>query len=101
MRRSAMTADDDQRAAFLATIRADPGDIPRLLFADWLEERGDPRGELLRVQCALARTDEDGPGREELERREAELLGRHGEAWLGSPPREVEVSFERGLLSVK
>ena len=26
-------------------------DTPRLIFADWLEERGDPRGEFIRVQC--------------------------------------------------
>jgi uncharacterized protein (TIGR02996 family) len=36
--------------AFLGAILAEPGnDLPRLIYADWLEERGDPRAELLRV----------------------------------------------------
>jgi uncharacterized protein (TIGR02996 family) len=39
--------------------------LPRLVYADWLEERNDPRGELLRVDAALADAPED-----------AELLGR-------------------------
>ena len=44
-----MTHDD----AFLQAIIEDPDhDAPRLLYADWLEERGDPRGEFIRVQCA-------------------------------------------------
>ena len=31
--------------AFLADIRDHPDDdTPRLIYADWLEERGDPRG---------------------------------------------------------
>jgi uncharacterized protein (TIGR02996 family) len=95
-----MTAPQDEPAAFLAAIRDDPDDDgPRLTFADWLEEQGDPRGEFIRVQCALDRIDEDDPRREELERREAELLGQHGEAWRDSPPEGVEVDFKRGLPS--
>ena len=44
-----MTHDD----AFLQAIIENPDDdAPRLLYADWLEERGDPRGEFIRVQCA-------------------------------------------------
>ena len=40
--------------AFLAAIRANPGDeAPRLVYADWLEERGDPRGEYLRLEHQL------------------------------------------------
>jgi uncharacterized protein (TIGR02996 family) len=35
--------------AFLAAILANPEEIgPRLVYADWLEERGDPRGTWLR-----------------------------------------------------
>jgi uncharacterized protein (TIGR02996 family) len=38
-------------APFLAAIQADPDDqAPRLIYADWLEERGDPRGELIRIE---------------------------------------------------
>lgn len=39
----------DHEAAFLSAIRAAPGDATtRLVFADWLEERGDPRAAWVR-----------------------------------------------------
>jgi uncharacterized protein (TIGR02996 family) len=38
-------------ADFLATIRANPQDAAsRIVYADWLEERGDPRAELIRTE---------------------------------------------------
>lgn len=45
------------RSAFLVAIIAAPDDdTPRLVFADWLQERGeDARAEFIRVQCELAR----------------------------------------------
>jgi uncharacterized protein (TIGR02996 family) len=49
-------------ASFLATILEKPDDDgPRLVYADWLEERGDPHAELIRVQCELARHVEELP----------------------------------------
>lgn len=43
-------------AEFLAQVVAHPDDDgPRLVAADWLDERGDPRGEFIRVQVELAR----------------------------------------------
>jgi uncharacterized protein (TIGR02996 family) len=45
-----------EEAAFVAAILAAPyDDAPRLVFADWLEERGDPRGEWLRINVWLQR----------------------------------------------
>jgi uncharacterized protein (TIGR02996 family) len=42
-------------AAFLAAIQAAPADATtRLVYADWLEERNDPRAEFLRLQHQLA-----------------------------------------------
>jgi uncharacterized protein (TIGR02996 family) len=96
-----MTAPANLQDAFLAAIRDDPEeDAPRLIFADWLEEQGDPRGEFIRVQCALAGMGQDDPRREELARREAELLRLHSQAWSGNPPSEIHISFRRGLLAV-
>ncbi len=44
----------NETAAFLQAIRQRPhDDAPRLIFADWLEERGDPRGEFIRLQAVL------------------------------------------------
>jgi uncharacterized protein (TIGR02996 family) len=40
--------------AFIAAVLAEPGsDTPRLVYADWLEERGDPRAEFLRLEDQL------------------------------------------------
>jgi serine/threonine-protein kinase len=45
-------SDED---AFLEAIRADPGDVPlRQVYADWLEDRDDPRAEYLRLLLADA-----------------------------------------------
>jgi uncharacterized protein (TIGR02996 family) len=43
--------------AFQRSLRADPDDhSARLIFADWLEEQGDPRGELIRLTWTLTHT---------------------------------------------
>jgi uncharacterized protein (TIGR02996 family) len=45
----------NEEQAFLAAIAANPSDATaRLVFADWLTERDDPRGEWLRVRTQLA-----------------------------------------------
>ena len=53
-----MATTTDLHAPFLADIIANPDDdTPRLIFADWLEERGGrentARAEFIRVQCRL------------------------------------------------
>jgi uncharacterized protein (TIGR02996 family) len=50
----------------LAAIRAEPeDDTPRLVLADWLEERGDPRGEFVRLQVRIAELERQWGGRRE------------------------------------
>jgi len=81
--------DADQQAAFIQAICESPfDDGPREMYADWLMERGDPRGEFIRVQLRIAAldvelmSDEDCehpncPGcveRRALRQREQELL---------------------------
>ncbi len=69
--------------SFVLHIRANPDDeTARLIYADYLEERGDPRGELIRVQCELARLGVEDPLLPELTAREEELLAAHAEDWL-------------------
>jgi uncharacterized protein (TIGR02996 family) len=47
-------ADTSEENAFLESIRSNPRDrLPRLVYADWLDERGDERAEFLRLQCSL------------------------------------------------
>jgi uncharacterized protein (TIGR02996 family) len=75
--------------AFLQTILESPDDdAPRLVFADWLEERGDPRGEFIRIQCQLAQLAEDDFRCPELEARERALLHAHRDEWE-RPLRQV------------
>ena len=52
---------DDERV-FLRQIADRPGDdAPRLIFADWLDDRDDPRGEMIRLQLAASRLAADHP----------------------------------------
>ncbi len=93
--------------AFLRAILDNPDDdAPRLIYADWLEEHGDPeQAEFIRVQIALAAR-KPARGREAnrnlvaLLRREEELLTRHGEAWRGpvETGRNLSLTFRRGFI---
>jgi uncharacterized protein (TIGR02996 family) len=85
---------------FLEAIRAEPDDdTARLIFADWLEERSDPRAEFIRVQCELACTGEEGPHIAELRKRERTLLSLHETRWLGPfRRRATSWQFRRGFI---
>lgn len=65
-------------AGLLLAIREQPSDdLPRMAWADWLDEQGrSERAELVRLQLALARGDESGRTREQA------LLAEHGQRWL-------------------
>lgn len=79
---------------FLAEIGAAPDDDgPRLVFADWLEERGDIRGEMLRIGCALARLELDDPQYDALAAREAELREPCKAEWLARLPQVKDVKL--------
>ncbi len=90
-------------AALLRAIREDPDDdTTRLVYADFVEEEGDPaRGEFVRVQIALARTPHSDPSRHALEDRENQLLAGNEPRWLGVPPDcdgLNEWEFARGFV---
>src|SRR5262245_37010710 len=87
---------DDQ--AFLRTILDRPDDDnPRLVYADWLQENGDPdRAEFIRAQIGLDRAADDDPDRAELTGRAEALLARKGRGWL-RPLQELVVSAEFGF----
>jgi uncharacterized protein (TIGR02996 family) len=92
-----MTHDE----AFLADIRDRPDDdTPRLVYADWLDDHGEPaRAEFIRVQCELARIEPTDDRVPELHLRQLELLAEHEREWLGPwADRLVRWRFQRGLL---
>ena len=69
-------------AALLAEVIADPRSVaPRRVYADALLEAGDPRGELIQLQCALEPLAPDDPARPALDARTADLLALHEPAW--------------------
>lgn len=81
-----MTSDD-----FLAEIYADAqADEPRLVYGEWLRERGDPRGEFILLQCQIAK----GDCRAELLTRQNELLLEHGYVWIA----EAGLPSERATI---
>lgn len=88
----AKTAED-----FCAEIWARPKDDgPREVFADWLIEQGDPRGELIALQIARER----GAAAPEGIKRERKLLAEHARTWLGAlSPVVKNFVFERGFLA--
>ena len=88
-------------AAFREAIRLSPDeDLPRLVYADWLEEQGDPLGEFIRVQCELARLPWYDPRCRRLKRRELQLLAEHRREWSRDLHiHGARIGFQRGLPS--
>jgi uncharacterized protein (TIGR02996 family) len=76
------------RDALLQDILEHPDDdLPRLVYADWLEEHGDAaRAEFIRVQLVLAGMDDGDPDGDDLRRRERALLDEHQEEWTDELP---------------
>jgi uncharacterized protein (TIGR02996 family) len=80
----------NEDTAFLRAILANPTDnAARLVYADWLEERGDPRADFLRVDCALAALKKRDPRRDKLQARLQELGSRLDADWLTVVSRPV------------
>lgn len=74
-----------QDSEFLDEIHASPyEDTPRLIYADWLEEQGDPRGEYLRIECALNGLADGDALFEELAPRMRALRESIDPAWLAT-----------------
>lgn len=79
------------RDALLHAILTNPADfMPRLVYADWLEEQGDPQAELFRLQYALTQS-ADVAGRRPLEAKQQQLLD------AGAPPAVVPVTNSIGM----
>jgi uncharacterized protein (TIGR02996 family) len=103
--------------AFLTAILAEPdSDAPRLVYADWLDERGDPHGELIRLQCAplpeaapsgrarkTRRSQPEAPPPDpERERRERELCEQFRDTLCklgGTAVERDSITFARGFVA--
>ncbi len=78
---------------FVAAICAEPeDDLPRLIYADWLDDRGDPRGEFIRLQLSN-HVDETAKAA-----RMAELEKLYGRKWVGPfADWAYMIGFRRGF----
>jgi uncharacterized protein (TIGR02996 family) len=90
------TGERRQTDALLEALLADPtSDDPRRVIADALLAKTDPRGEFITLELALA-----GPlgirRREELAKRHAELLAKHGKTWFAT---RLEHRRDRGFIA--
>jgi uncharacterized protein (TIGR02996 family) len=101
--------------AFERALAANPDDVAaRSAYADYLTERGDPRGEFMQVQLALEDESLPKAERDRLKKQEKALLKAHEADWLGSlapflldqnPPKQewrrnerITYRFRRGWL---
>lgn len=91
--------------ALISAVAAEPdNDLPRLVYADWLDENGQPaRAEFIRVQCRLAALP---PGRRKGRniptRREHVLLTEFRHEWVQAdwPGADSgKAVFERGFIT--
>jgi uncharacterized protein (TIGR02996 family) len=89
----------DGDALYRAILDDPDDDAPRLVWADWLDERGDAdRAAFVRYQCEWARLDPGDPRQEVLWERWLGLLDRNRDRWtagLGDAARNC--GFWRGL----
>jgi uncharacterized protein (TIGR02996 family) len=94
-----------ERAFLEAIVESTADDLPRLAYADWLDEQGTPSGraraDFIRTQYALEGLPPDDPRRPPLVERERELLLAHEEEWA-APVRELGLTqgwrFRRGFI---
>jgi uncharacterized protein (TIGR02996 family) len=98
-----LAAPAQSEDALLAAIHERPAeDAPRLVYADWLLERGEVRGEFITLQFKRR-----AGGLSEAEaKREQQLLKKHGRGWLGALAPVLSfgkgysgTTFERGFIS--
>src|SRR5437870_1771028 len=91
-------------SAFLEAIASEPDELShRLVFADWLEDRGDEparaRAAFIRAQVERASLPAYHPRARALERAEAVPFNAHGAAWYAAVlPLSSSHRFHRGFV---
>jgi uncharacterized protein (TIGR02996 family) len=104
----------DEDFQFLKAIFSQPGDdVTRLVYADWLEERGDPRGEYVRLDVERHRPENEAKGvQAALAKRLGDIVPKLDARWVGwmwqarnlPPGARVDLVFVgdgRGLIEVR
>lgn len=92
----------DEIEELYARVAAEPANLDlRLVLADLLQQAGDPRGELMSLQLAIANDVDGNLVDDSARRRAATLLAAHIDAWTAWVPGLEPASrrFERGFLA--
>ncbi len=93
--------NQDQEHQLLQRVLADlDSDQPRLVMADWYEQQGCPRGEFIRVQCALAQFASGDPHSRQLLIRQEELKKSKIERPFDRVIAEDRRSYRRGFVAL-
>jgi uncharacterized protein (TIGR02996 family) len=89
----------DEQALRAAVLAHPDDDTPRLVYADWCDDAGDPdRAAFIRAQVEAARAEPWGPAQREAEARAAAVAGRQWE-WSTHLPLGVNLPrFARGFV---
>lgn len=93
--------DRDDRADFLARLIANPDDKkPRLVYADLLQERGDPRGEFIALQCTRAELPDTDARAPAIDGQIDALLKKHKKTWLAAlgENKGARAEYRRGFI---
>jgi uncharacterized protein (TIGR02996 family) len=91
-----VSSQSSEIAELYARVAAAPAEVgPRLVLADALQLAGDPRGELIALQLAIA----DGTADGRAPARAAALEKRHLAEWTAALPGVVHAELDRGFLS--
>jgi uncharacterized protein (TIGR02996 family) len=90
----------DTLTGLLLAAQAEPegDDTTRLVLADYLDERGDPRGAMVRLSTALAHHRPGDPEWHDLGERLEAWQQRHQADWLG---KQGTVTLHRGLVRLE
>src|SRR3569832_268342 len=92
----------DEAELIVDCAAAPDDDRPRLVYADFLQQRGDPRGDFIALQCAyeVARAADDDSLSVKLAKRWRKLLDEHEVQWGAGAwsvlPRSMK--FRRGFI---
>ena len=92
----------DEAELIVDCAAAPDDDRPRLVYADFLQQRGDPRGDFIALQCAyeVARAADDDSLSVKLAKRWRKLLDEHEVQWV-TGARSVlrrSMKFRRGFI---
>jgi uncharacterized protein (TIGR02996 family) len=96
--REAALPDEPSDPRLDAQLRVDPADPEvALIYADWLQHRGHPRGRLIAVQAALRAR----PGDAELVAEERELFETHADVLLGPLAAMVDAGDDDPVIALE